>query len=119
GGRNVTCQQWRHCVSDLVILLSPRAFEKVTIRERLQTRCFSHGKTAALCWIIVNVVVPVLTHMRGDRSGWFVRYLDAKAVTEHLPFQRDRYIGVSGMQFRRKIAQMRRPAEDFCEGGAE
>ncbi|KKL34812.1 hypothetical protein BED46_036920 [Burkholderia contaminans] len=42
------CEEGRHGIADLVILLCAVSLKKIIIRESLQARCFAHRQTATL-----------------------------------------------------------------------
>ena len=60
-------KQWGNRISDLGVLRSPGAEEKIVVREGLYPGGFPDRETSALEWVWVDVVVSILRDMRGDR----------------------------------------------------
>ncbi len=57
--RDLRSQERWYSIAYLLVLRRTRSCKEVVIGKCLQTGCFADGETSALCWIVMNVVVPV------------------------------------------------------------
>ena len=62
----LACEQRRHGVSYLNVLLGPITFEQVIVRKRLQAGGLSDGQAPTLMYVGMNEVVTVFRDMTCD-----------------------------------------------------
>lgn len=90
-------EQRRHCVSDLVELLSSIAHEQIIVGKGLNPRRFADSQTSALQGIGMNEVMAVLGYVARHGGCRSVPDLYAEAVRE-LPARPVRMVGSQTVQ---------------------
>lgn len=113
------CQQWRHSVSDLLILLRAGPLEKIIVRERLEASGLADGETTTLGRIVMDEVVAVFGNVRGNGCGGAVGHLNTKPIIKLPVRQGLGDVLVVWEQLWREVSKQRRAAVDSGEGGGE
>jgi hypothetical protein len=115
------CQEGRHCVTDLTVLISASAFKEVIVRECLYPCSFPHSPTSALCRIVMDERVAVLCDMARHRGGLVRFELHPKPVVEITMTGTEGifYAIVLWKQHGRKIMKLGRTSRDSGITGRE
>lgn len=97
------CEERRHGVSDLMVLLRAGSGKKVVVGKGLQARRLPNSEAATLHRVGVNEVMAILGDVGGDRGGGAATELHAKPVVKLRFHQRLGDIPVVGEERLRKV----------------
>jgi hypothetical protein len=79
-------------IANLSVLMFLWAFEEIIVWKSLQSSSFAYSQAAALAWVRVNVVMPILCNMGHYGRGRYSPTLDSEPIVKGNLFRVDVFV---------------------------